>query len=463
METRTATYLAIPLVVAGAAVVALGFMPRAADTPERDLLVFTQVPAAPAGEPDRFPAASRIAALDLGAADAEPVVLTPGFAAARAPDIHFDGRRMVFAGRREADGPWQIWEMDLADRKPRLLVPTCDRCTDPVYRADDGVVFVAPAGGDGERLAVYTVTPEGGPATRITHHLYSDAALGLVSDGRVIVATGTPTPSEPATAYYALRHDGTGAELMYRHPEGSALPGRVHEIDRRLVFVERPRGVGEPRVVSMSQAYPTSSRREILAPSEGRVHSVFPVSDGSLIASYRGPEQTVYGLWRIGPDGARKPVRADDGYHAIEPVLAAPRQRPLGFVSAIDPAAETGRLFGFDARLSGLGSLDTAATVLRVRTPRGELGDVPLAADGSFHIELPPDTPVQLETLDSRGHVVDGPSAWIWVRPGELRGCVGCHEDRARAPDNRLPLAAGRPAIPLAGGASTGAADEEGS
>ena len=26
-------------------------------------------------------------------------------AAARAPDLHFDGRRMVFAGRRAADGP----------------------------------------------------------------------------------------------------------------------------------------------------------------------------------------------------------------------------------------------------------------------------------------------------------------------------------------------------------------------
>lgn len=453
MTTRAATALSIPLVVAGIAVAVLASTPQPAESPARPLLVFTEVPG-PAAAADRFPDASRIVALDLSAPGAEPVVLTEGFAAARAPAVHFDGSRMVFAGRRAAEGPWQIWEMDLEAREPRLLVPSCVRCTDPIYRADDGVVFVAPAAQGSARLAVYTVAPGDDEATRITHHPYSDAALGLVADGRVVVATGA-APSGP-TAYYALRHDGTGAELMYRHPEGSVLIGRAHETGRRLVFVERPRGAERPRVVSISQAYPATSRREILSPPEGRIHSVVPTPDGSLIASYRGPGKPTYGLWRMGPDGGREPVLADDGYSAIEPVLAAPRERPLGFVTATDPAAETGRFFGFDARLGGLGSIDSAATVLRVRTQDGRLGDVPLAADGSFHIELPPDTPVRLETLDSLGNVIAGPSAWIWVRPGELRGCVGCHESRARAPDNRLPLAADRPAVPLGEGTGTG-------
>ncbi len=114
-----------------------------------------------------------------------------------------------------------------------------------------------------------------------------------------------------------------------------------------------------------------------------------------------------------------------------------------------------------DARLTGLASVDTGAAVLRVRSTAGELGEVPLAVDGSFHVELPANTPLQLETRDGDGRLVRGPSAWIWVRPGELRGCVGCHESRVLAPENRLPVAAARPAVPLTGVAGSGPAAGE--
>jgi hypothetical protein len=34
----------------------------------------------------------------------------------------------------------------------------------------------------------------------------------------------------------------------------------------------------------------------------------------------------------------------------------------------------------------------------------------------------------------------------LWVRPGEQRGCIGCHEPRGRAPENRAILAFDQPA-----------------
>jgi hypothetical protein len=37
--------------------------------------------------------------------------------------------------------------------------------------------------------------------------------------------------------------------------------------------------------------------------------------------------------------------------------------------------------------------------------------------------------------------VVRGQQSWVWGRPGEEHGCVGCHEDLAVAPENRWPLA----------------------
>ncbi|MGB7593852.1 MAG: hypothetical protein WBO19_21695, partial [Terriglobia bacterium] len=61
--------------------------------------------------------------------------------------------------------------------------------------------------------------------------------------------------------------------------------------------------------------------------------------------------------------------------------------------------------------------------------------------DGSFYIAVPPDRPVRFELLNAEGKVVRAQQSWVWARPGEEHGCVGCHEDRAVAPENRWPLA----------------------
>jgi hypothetical protein len=131
-------------------------------------------------------------------------------------------------------------------------------------------------------------------------------------------------------------------------------------------------------------------------------------------------------------------------------------------VSVVDLQRDTGELYCLDADLSDLpvdrppGS-STSSASLRIRSATGTLGEVPLEEDGSFYVEVPADTPVQLETLDAAGRVVRGPSAWIWVRPNERRGCIGCHEDRELAPENRVPLAVERPPVPLSAVASPAA------
>jgi hypothetical protein len=46
--------------------------------------------------------------------------------------------------------------------------------------------------------------------------------------------------------------------------------------------------------------------------------------------------------------------------------------------------------------------------------------------------------PFRIKTIDSEGKVVSGPGSWLWIRPNERRGCVGCHEDNEMVPANRL-------------------------
>jgi hypothetical protein len=58
------------------------------------------------------------------------------------------------------------------------------------------------------------------------------------------------------------------------------------------------------------------------------------------------------------------------------------------------------------------------------------LGTIPLAADGSFFIEVPADRLLHLQVLDSDRRVIGNQVFWMYARPGEVRSCVGCHEQR---------------------------------
>jgi hypothetical protein len=56
---------------------------------------------------------------------------------------------------------------------------------------------------------------------------------------------------------------------------------------------------------------------------------------------------------------------------------------------------------------------------------------------------------VHIQVLDADGYVVGNELNWHYVRPGESKGCVGCHErpDTAASPAYRLPLALQTPPI----------------
>ena len=57
------------------------------------------------------------------------------------------------------------------------------------------------------------------------------------------------------------------------------------------------------------------------------------------------------------------------------------------------------------------------------------LGETTLSEDGSFFALVPHDTPLLLDLLGAEGEVLVRGATPFWVRPNEVRGCVGCHED----------------------------------
>jgi hypothetical protein len=67
--------------------------------------------------------------------------------------------------------------------------------------------------------------------------------------------------------------------------------------------------------------------------------------------------------------------------------------------------------------------------------PKIIVGEAPVAEDGSFFVEVPADKVLSLQVLDEAGMNMAEALTWMWVRPGENRGCVGCHESRTEVPD----------------------------
>ncbi|MFI3261797.1 MAG: NPCBM/NEW2 domain-containing protein, partial [Rikenellaceae bacterium] len=59
-----------------------------------------------------------------------------------------------------------------------------------------------------------------------------------------------------------------------------------------------------------------------------------------------------------------------------------------------------------------------------------ELGLVDINPDGSALFNIPANTPISLQPLDSTGAAVQLMRSWLTAMPGEVVSCVGCHEDQ---------------------------------
>ena len=73
------------------------------------------------------------------------------------------------------------------------------------------------------------------------------------------------------------------------------------------------------------------------------------------------------------------------------------------------------------------------------------LGTALVETDGSFYVEVPADTPFRFQLLDKDERVVVHETAFNYVRPGERKGCIGCHEPKDAVPTNANPLAMSHP------------------
>jgi hypothetical protein len=164
----------------------------------------------------------------------------------------------------------------------------------------------------------------------------------------------------------------------------------------------------------------------------------------------------------------------DPHYHDIQAKLIAARTPPDGRSSPVDDSDPRGILYCLNVHRSdqpGEGWLkqdgelrlrvveglprqrnaageSSSANVRSELAARRVLGEIPIEADGSFNLDLPANTPVELQLLSGEGMVLRS-CGWIWTRNHFKQGCVGCHEDPELTPENLFVSALDRPAVSL--------------
>ncbi len=87
------------------------------------------------------------------------------------------------------------------------------------------------------------------------------------------------------------------------------------------------------------------------------------------------------------------------------------------------------------------------------------LGEVPVDSDGSAFFEVPSGIFVYFQLLDKDKKMIQSMRSGTMVQPGEINGCIGCHEDRINVPppSGKMPSAIRRKPTPMNGWMDKGA------
>jgi len=86
-----------------------------------------------------------------------------------------------------------------------------------------------------------------------------------------------------------------------------------------------------------------------------------------------------------------------------------------------------------------------AVSIIQEEAVKRILGTAPVEADGSVHFRAPPGRTLYFQLLDEDYRCLQTMRSFTGLMPGEVRGCVGCHELHSTAPPSRQGLALLRP------------------
>jgi hypothetical protein len=433
-----------------------GFAPSISQTNVPDVIVTT----APVYEPlaalqgeERFSKGAHLLLIHEG--KAEPLVAD--FAASADASVSFDGGAVLFAGKKKAADPWQIWELTLKDRKVRQVTAGTADAIRPLYLPGWRLVYAlrTPQGFQlqsarlMESKALEEIEPAGTkPLLAVTHMGASAVPADVLADGRILFEAGYPLGEGATPEMFLVYSDGSGVE-SYRcdHPKfsGGRWGGRQLS-SGDVVFTH---GGGLARFTS-----PLAHEERVITPRGEFAGAIAETAAGEWLVSARETVTAKFALklWKPGAVAMRTVV-ARAGENLVEPEVVGERNRPRRHPSALHDW-DYANLLALDARVSRDGALKGVPATVRLETQDSvgkavAMGTAPVEQDGSFFVKTPADRAIRFVLLDAKGSVLRQEHGWFWIRSGEQRICVGCHAGPEHAAENQVPAVLLRTTTPV--------------
>jgi len=430
-------------------------------------------------------------------------VLSEGFHSACDPEISFDASHILFAGKQTPADCWNIFEMAIDGSGIRQITDNLGDCRSPSYQATlytlDSpkpwyqLTFVKTDKdllneySTGSITSLYSCKLDGSEIRRLTFNLSSDMDPFIVPDGRVLFASWQRSTLNRGPlgriALFGINIDGTDYTLFSADGDKRIKHMPCVTAKGLVVFVEADSvpwdGAGTLGCVSLRR--PLHSYRQITKESDGLFHSPSPLPDGNILVSRRPADSRGnHGVYRLDPSTKQFELIFDSpDYHDIQAKAVCRRPEPDGRSSVVSEQDPYGKLYCLNVYISDFkepawlppgtvrklrvlegipvtkATIDSSAnadgprvTGIHSLSQRRILGEIPVDEDGSFNIEVPANTPLEIQTLDSNGMALRT-CGWIWVKNHEPRGCIGCHEDGELTPENVFVKALARPSMKL--------------
>lgn len=411
----------------------------------------------------------------------------------RDPRVHYDGRKLLFAYRKGGTHHYNLYEINIDGSGLKQLTSGIWDDVDPEYLPDGGIVF---SSARCKRFipcnrvptaVIHRMDADGSNIQRLSANVLLEDRPAVLPDGRIIFTRWDylDRAAETFRDLWVMNPDGTGQALLFGggarpYPEFfakcDALP--IPGADGRLVTVLSPafghrENAGNVAVLDLKAGPDEWMALRQLSPKLPDLK--WTIGSGYGREGFRDPYPLSANCFLVAKDrsllvmdgnGATQEIyRAERMLHDPRPIRPRPRE-PL-ISSRVDWGKETGQFVLADVyhgrNMAGLepGTIKRLLVLEDLPKPgskhgwRGEhgghitlrrvLGEVPIEPDGSASFEVPALRAVYFVALDEKGRAVRRMQNFTMVMPGEVQGCVGCHESRTQNMVGGSPMALKRP------------------
>ncbi|NLX97091.1 MAG: hypothetical protein GXY83_13025 [Rhodopirellula sp.] len=405
----------------------------------------------------------------------------------RDPQVHYDGQKILFSYRKAGEHPFHLYEIGTDGSGLRQLTDGEDDDIEATYCPDGGIIFCSSRCRrfvncwHTRVAALYRCDGDGKNIRMLSSNNDHDNTPWMLPDGRVLYMRWEYVDRSQVHFHHlwTMNPDGTAQMVYYGNLHGGIamldakpIPGADKVVSSFSPGHGRPEHLGHIAVVDPGRGPDAQqSARDLTRRPEWKDPWAFSEScflvahaKGLFVMDGQGETELLYEL----PEADRHMQ-----CHEPRPLASRPREAVIPPRTNLDKA--TGRLVLEDIyhgrSMDGVGRGQIKKLLVLQQLPKPVnfsggmqpltiggsftlaevVGTVPVEPDGSAYMELPALRSLFFVALDENDVSVKRMHSFLTLQPGETTSCVGCHEQRVRAPlsvDRDL-LALRRPPSPV--------------